>query len=83
MASSSDGSYSEMDVMDDGTWKKVRHKRKSKHELDNKSKKNKALSKQEIEHINKGTTNTNIKPTKTTKTKTTDNHNPTETINPS
>lgn len=55
MSSDSDGSYySEMEVCDDGQWKKVRHKRKARSRLGSISKKNKHLSPEEINIIIKG-----------------------------
>lgn len=75
MSSESDGSYSEIDICDDGQWKKVRHKRKARSRLGSISKKNKPTRADINEIILGSTTSTNNLSIKTA-TKTTLNKNP-------
>lgn len=76
MSSESDGSsYSEMDICDDGQWKKVRRKRKARNRLGSVSKKNKAVSREEINEIIFGSTSSANNLSTKTATKTTPNKN--------
>lgn len=67
MSTDSDGSYSEMEMDDEGEWRKVKYKRKARDRLESSSKKNKHLSTKEIRQVILGPdSNKNTQTTKTT-----------------